>query len=287
MIARLLPGEEEGILDLAARLGVEAPLEGAVLRKVDGRCVFLDQDDRCRIHARFGAAAKPVVCRQYPVVAVLTEAGARIGLDPGCYATWQVWQDGPEVDVSEVLPGSRSLPAEAAVVEQQVLALLGRPGATVGGSLRGLAGGDPGTPSLPGGFAGRLVERLQAADLAARMAKGLPGPAVTRRFEPLLAAIPAWSPANPPVLALPDDSERFALEVARRMVFLRMGPPGFAPPVVALLALSGAVAMGWLDPSPLVLGPALAAWAQVMRTRAFAGALLPDQAALARLVAAG
>ena len=34
----------------------------------DGACVFLDANNRCRIHARFGEAAKPLACRTYPFV---------------------------------------------------------------------------------------------------------------------------------------------------------------------------------------------------------------------------
>lgn len=32
----------------------------------DGACVFLGSDNRCRIHAKFGPAAKPLPCRIYP-----------------------------------------------------------------------------------------------------------------------------------------------------------------------------------------------------------------------------
>ena len=34
--------------------------------KPDGSCVFLDEAGRCRIHAKFGEAAKPLACRLYP-----------------------------------------------------------------------------------------------------------------------------------------------------------------------------------------------------------------------------
>ena len=34
----------------------------------DGACVFLDAAGRCRIHAKFGEAAKPLACRLYPLV---------------------------------------------------------------------------------------------------------------------------------------------------------------------------------------------------------------------------
>jgi len=34
--------------------------------RADGCCVFLDENNRCRIHAKFGEAAKPLTCRLYP-----------------------------------------------------------------------------------------------------------------------------------------------------------------------------------------------------------------------------
>ncbi|MCS7270280.1 MAG: YkgJ family cysteine cluster protein [Gemmataceae bacterium] len=36
----------------------------------DGGCVFLDADNRCRIHARFGLEAKPFACRLYPFILI-------------------------------------------------------------------------------------------------------------------------------------------------------------------------------------------------------------------------
>lgn len=35
-------------------------------RAGDGACVFLDEHNRCRIHAKFGESAKPLACRVYP-----------------------------------------------------------------------------------------------------------------------------------------------------------------------------------------------------------------------------
>jgi lysine-N-methylase len=42
----------------------------------DGACVFLDSSGRCRIHAKFGEAAKPLACRLYPLV--LHPAGKKV-----------------------------------------------------------------------------------------------------------------------------------------------------------------------------------------------------------------
>jgi len=50
----------------------------------DGACVFLGSDNRCRIHARHGSAAKPLACRIYPYA--LTPAGDhwKLGLRFAC-----------------------------------------------------------------------------------------------------------------------------------------------------------------------------------------------------------
>ena len=50
----------------------------------DGACVFLADDGRCRIHAKHGAAAKPLACRVYPFVLVPTGDSWRVGLRYAC-----------------------------------------------------------------------------------------------------------------------------------------------------------------------------------------------------------
>ena len=50
----------------------------------DGACVFLGSDNRCRIHAKFGSAAKPLACRVYPFLLVPTGDHWRLGLRFAC-----------------------------------------------------------------------------------------------------------------------------------------------------------------------------------------------------------
>ena len=50
----------------------------------DGACVFLGPDNRCRIHAKFGAAAKPKACRIYPFVMVPAGDHWRVGIRFAC-----------------------------------------------------------------------------------------------------------------------------------------------------------------------------------------------------------
>ncbi len=50
----------------------------------DGACVFLDAAGRCRIHARFGEAAKPLACRLYPLVIHPSGKRVVVGLRFSC-----------------------------------------------------------------------------------------------------------------------------------------------------------------------------------------------------------
>jgi lysine-N-methylase len=56
----------------------------ALNHRPDGACVFLGDDDRCRIHAKFGAAAKPLACRVYPFLLVPAGDHWRVGLRFAC-----------------------------------------------------------------------------------------------------------------------------------------------------------------------------------------------------------
>lgn len=54
----------------ARELGVDAyvriPRGWALNKRADGACVFLTDDNRCRIHAKFGEESKPLACRIFP-----------------------------------------------------------------------------------------------------------------------------------------------------------------------------------------------------------------------------
>src|SRR5262245_20383590 len=50
----------------------------------NGLCVFLSPEGRCRIHERFGGAAKPLVCRAYPFMLVPAGDQWRVGLRYAC-----------------------------------------------------------------------------------------------------------------------------------------------------------------------------------------------------------
>ncbi|MCU0705586.1 MAG: YkgJ family cysteine cluster protein [Fimbriiglobus sp.] len=50
----------------------------------EGNCVFLGPDNLCRIHAKFGAAAKPFACRLYPFVMVPAGDHWKVSLRYAC-----------------------------------------------------------------------------------------------------------------------------------------------------------------------------------------------------------
>jgi lysine-N-methylase len=52
--------------------------------RADGACVFLGPDNRCRIHAKHGAAAKPLACRIYPYSLVPAGDHWKLGLRFAC-----------------------------------------------------------------------------------------------------------------------------------------------------------------------------------------------------------
>src|SRR5262245_477011 len=75
-------------------------------------CVFLGEGGRCRIHEKFGAAAKPLACRIYPFMLVPAGTEWRVGLRFAC----------PEAAASGGRPFNQHLPEVreyAAALEKQ------------------------------------------------------------------------------------------------------------------------------------------------------------------------
>src|SRR4029078_12742162 len=53
-------------------------------QRPDGSCVFLTADGRCRIHQEFGADAKPLACRMFPLQLVQREKSAVLTMRRAC-----------------------------------------------------------------------------------------------------------------------------------------------------------------------------------------------------------
>lgn len=65
-----------------AALGGELLRDGreVFLRREGGACQFLQPDNLCEVHARFGAAAKPHMCRAFPILLRASPGGVVAGL---------------------------------------------------------------------------------------------------------------------------------------------------------------------------------------------------------------
>lgn len=67
-----------------ARMIVSGLNQQRLGHQADGACVFLDAAKRCRIHAKFGEAAKPLACRLYPLVIYPAGRKVFVGLRFSC-----------------------------------------------------------------------------------------------------------------------------------------------------------------------------------------------------------
>lgn len=56
----------------------------SLLRSVGGWCVFLDECNRCRLHATFGGPSKPSVCQLFPFSFVLRPDGVAVSFQMEC-----------------------------------------------------------------------------------------------------------------------------------------------------------------------------------------------------------
>lgn len=273
--------ERPRIERLAAGLGVEDPVVDGGLRMDAGVCVFLDDDRLCRLHKQAGPEAKPLTCQQFPFAAVRTEQGVRAGIDPACSTAWRTWRDGPERIPERIKPRERVLREDQREGERALIAALGRSETTVAGMLHLLTTGRPGGPALPGGFARRWILRLRELDLAQFLADDDTGPGLARPLAALPAAIAALDPDDPPDWpVLSSEQDAWAVEVTRRMLFLRLAPLIPAVQAVALFTLGGAVTCGWAHTEPERFGPALAGWSRAIRFRRLWRRLAPDAATL-------
>jgi hypothetical protein len=162
--------------------------------------------------------------------------------------------------------------------EGAVMGVLTQPGQTLSGALETLIG------QPADAFARRWIQRLQASKLEELLARPETGNAVRDALSPTIALIQRLDSTQPPRLQLEPEQDQWAVEVATRMVGLRLAPTMPVVQAVALLALGGALAVSWTDPRPEPFGKALAGWARAMRAPIFWQAILPGPEAIVALV---
>lgn len=260
-----------------ASLGVERPLVDGALRQEAGACVFLDADNRCRIHSQMGGTEKPLRCQLWPLKVVRTEGELRIGVDPGCSSSWRTFADGPELEAERLIVREEALTGPERRLELALLQAARAPDATLG-RLAGFISGAPDHvgPELPAGMASRLLTRLQASRLAQFLELPDLGEALVEPMRPVAAAIASLDPTEPPPLDLAPDAQAFALDVLSRRLYLREAPMAPAVHGLVLVMLAGIAACAWTDPSLEVFGPRLSRWSRLAGQRALWLRLAPE-----------
>lgn len=84
----------------------------AYLRAPGGACVFLREDQRCAIHAEWGAEFKPWFCRRYPLAPVQDMQGPVVVVRPSCEGWHRTFQSGPELTAEELVEAVALTPPE-------------------------------------------------------------------------------------------------------------------------------------------------------------------------------
>lgn len=283
---RLLGADEHTrVRTLSSALNVLDPIENGAMRQVDGRCVMLDERQRCSLHSHFGAAAKPLLCQQYPLVLLDTESEQRIGVDPGCFTSFSHWRDAELSPANARLAPSVSvLDPEQASEERELLRWARREDATVASTIRFLLGlelSDAPVPSL----SRRWLTRLSGLPLEAVLRRPEMGAPVRDTLLPVFAALRGLDLDALPALPAPGSEEdAFAMELTRRTLFLRVVTTLPVTRVVALLCLLGAESVGQTGLRGRAFGRAIVAWNRAIRVPAFWTTILPNQDVLAALL---
>lgn len=154
LVGHLFPDEVARLdeQNWAAELGVapylKTTLGGVLNKQPDGACVFLDAENKCRIHAKFGEKAKPIACRIFPFAVRPVRQGWQVSFRFDCPSaaeskgipisqhrplldelTARLEHDPPaDDDLADLQPGGpRATLDEIAAVEQRFLLWLQTP----------------------------------------------------------------------------------------------------------------------------------------------------------------
>ena len=85
----------------------------AYLARIDGHCVFLQDDQRCAVHRLLGGARKPWFCREYPFLPVeYADGRVAVAVRGDCGGLHESFEDG--APVGEQVPEVLALPRPVA-----------------------------------------------------------------------------------------------------------------------------------------------------------------------------
>jgi Fe-S-cluster containining protein len=264
----------------AKQLGVDDPIDGRALRLSSGRCAFLAEDNRCRIHAELGAEHKPIPCRQFPLIAIAVGEDIRMGVDPASYGAWRSWRAGAPLPDGAAIASSPPAPGGQEALEDHFVLMCEDPQASLAGLLSVVTREPTDRSVLPTSFAARLAQRLNDLDLSPFIEHDDIGEQLSRSLEPLRAHRGRFrADASWPGVLRPED-EAWAIESIRRVIYLRLLPQIPSVSVAALLLLSGAVACSWACPTPETFHRSWTGWIRALRFEVFWKHVAGDAATL-------
>lgn len=285
--------EAARVMAQAAALGIADPIVDGAIRREGGRCVFLSEDRRCAIHARFGKDQKPGTCQHFPRRSCHAEDGIRVATDPSCASGWRSFADGPQLDPWVVLPKRvQRLEPIWHRSEVALIRMAREPDMTVLTMIGRLIHAESELDAPPPPFVARLLGHI-ARVTPYLVELGL-GPILLEMLEPstrVLARflVPASEDGTlrlpdpsvvPPWPGLPPDSDAYALDVISRYLFLRVGDAALPPIAHTLLVLGAALACAYAGPQAPSFGPGLASWTRVLRQDKLWVAVVPDVATI-------
>lgn len=127
-------------------------------KRNDGACVFLDEQQRCRIHAEYGEGAKPVACRIFPFSLRRTAKGWQTSLRFDCpsvtgsigvplarHRDWvnqlasELNEDAPIADQTLLARGLIAEPNEIEAIRRHIRRWINHPGELTSRRFTGLA----------------------------------------------------------------------------------------------------------------------------------------------------
>ncbi len=269
--------ERQRVQNQAEVLGIRDPITDASIRRENGRCVFLREDNLCAIHARFGEDEKPTVCQHFPRRSRHAEDGMRIGADPGCSSSWRTFKDGPIMQSWSVKSARPIImQPDRALSERSLISMCLAPDMTMPLFIA-LMTGDPSDMPRPNeAFARRILSAL--GSIAPVISDADNGPHLNAALGPLGKFIAAFDPAAPlPAWHLPPESDAFARDLIQRYLFIRIGDDTLPPVGHVMLLVGGILALAYIDPTPSVFGPALSAWSRITRLPNLWEMIMPDR----------
>ena len=285
VVVRFVDAEErDRITAIARELGLADGVDGEKIVKDGAVCPFLEDGWKCRIHARFGMEAKPLICRSFPLVVTETESGPRIGIDPASRAFRTTRHTGSPLQHIGLPPNEQAVPAPQAHFEQFAVGIATTEGATLG-DLAGVLCGQRGHrgPAFPDGLEARIARRLVEMDFVAHLANE----DISLHMQAALGPLARWvAEADPDTatVALGPDEDAYARDAIAAMLYLRLAGKSYPSPAAAgFVALMGAMACAFPGPTPEGYGVALSAWLRMMRAPAFWMPLTPTAEDLVHL----